>query len=59
MPKPKKMGRPVLPKGEAKAKIMPVRLSPDDRKRIEKAAQTKGQTVSQWVRSTLMAALEV
>lgn len=59
MPKPKKMGRPVLPKGEAKAKIMPVRLNPDDRKRIEKAAQTKGQTVSQWVRSTLMAALEV
>jgi len=59
MPKPKKVGRPVLPKGEAKAKIMPVRLSPDDRKRIEKAAKDSKQTVSQWVRSTLMAALEV
>ena len=59
MAKPKKVGRPILPKGEAKAKIMPVRLNPDDRKRIEKAAKTKGQTVSQWVRSTLMAALEV
>jgi uncharacterized protein (DUF1778 family) len=57
-PKPKKPGRPILPKGEAKAKIMPVRLNPDDRKRIEKAAKAKSQTVSQWVRSTLMAALE-
>jgi len=59
MPKPKKVGRPVLPKWEAKAKIMPIRLSPDDRKQIEKAAKDSKQTVSQMVRSTLMAALEV
>lgn len=57
-PKPRKPGRPTLPKGEAKAKIMPVRLNPDDRKRIEKAAKDNHQTVSQWVRSTLIAALE-
>ena len=59
MPKHRKVGRPILPKGEAKAKIMPVRINPDDRKRIQKAAKDSMQTVSQWVRSTLMAALEV
>lgn len=57
-PKPRKPGRPMLPKGEAKVKIMPVRLNPDDRKRIEEAAKDNNQTVSQWVRSTLIAALE-
>lgn len=56
--KPKKVGRPMLPKGKAKGRIMPVRLSPEDRKRIEKAARAKEQTVSEWVRRTLMAALE-
>lgn len=59
MPKPKKVGRPILPKGEAKAKIMPIRLNLDDRKRIERAAKSKNQTVSEWVRGALMAALEV
>jgi hypothetical protein len=58
-PKLKRPGRPLLPKGEAKAKIMPVRLNPDDRRRIEKAARSKNQTVSEWVRCTLMASLEV
>jgi uncharacterized protein (DUF1778 family) len=56
--KPKKLGRPMLPKGEAKASIMPIRLSPEDRKRIEKAAKASNQTISQWVRSTLIAALQ-
>jgi predicted HicB family RNase H-like nuclease len=58
MPKPKKVGRPKMAKGQAKATIMPVRLSPEDRKRIEKAAKAKNQTVSQWVRGTLNAALD-
>jgi uncharacterized protein (DUF1778 family) len=48
----------MLPKGEAKASIMPIRLSPEDRKRIEKAAKASNQTISQWVRSTLIAALQ-
>lgn len=56
--KAKRPGRPTLPRGEAKATIMPVRLNPEDRRRIEKAAKSSNQTVSQWVRSTLMAALE-
>jgi len=56
-PKPKRVGRPMLPKGHAKASIVPVRFSPEERKRMEKAAKDKGQTVSQWIRSTLEASL--
>ena len=56
-PKPKKVGRPVLPKGEAKGSIVPVRFSSEDRKKVEAAAKAKGQTISQWIRSTLEAAL--
>ena len=47
----------MLPKGHAKASIVPVRFSPEERKRMEKAAKDKGQTVSQWIRSTLEASL--
>jgi predicted HicB family RNase H-like nuclease len=56
-PKPKKAGRPMLPKGHAKASIVPVRFSPEDRKRVEKAAKASNQSVSQWIRSTLEAHL--
>jgi predicted HicB family RNase H-like nuclease len=56
-PKPKKVGRPILPKGEAKASIVPVRFSPEDRKKVEKAAKASNQSVSQWIRSTLEASL--
>jgi hypothetical protein len=51
MPKPKKVGRPILPKGEAKASIVPVRFSPEDRKKVERAAKASNQSVSQWIRS--------
>jgi uncharacterized protein (DUF1778 family) len=57
-PKPRKVGRPKLPKGHAKAGAIQVRLNDDDRKRIEKAAKSRKQTVSEWIRSTLSAALE-
>jgi len=57
-PKPRKPGRPKLPKGHAKAAPIQVRLSPEERKRVEVAAKAKKQTVSEWVRSTLSAALE-
>ena len=33
--KPKKIGRPKLPKGEAKGRIVPIRFNPADLKRIE------------------------
>ena len=57
-PKPRKVGRPKLPKGEAKGKIVPIRFNADDVKRVEKAAKAQKQTGSEWVRSTLSAALE-
>jgi predicted HicB family RNase H-like nuclease len=57
-PKPKKPGRPRMAKAVAKGSIMPVRFSPEDRKRIEAAAKASKQTVSAWIRSTLTTALE-
>lgn len=53
----RKPGRPKLPKGEAKNKTLPaVRFSPSDIKAVEGAAKAKNQTVSEWVRSTLLTA---
>jgi hypothetical protein len=53
--KPKKIGRPKLPKGEAKGSIVPVRFSPEELKRVRASAKATNQTVSQWVRSMLNA----
>jgi predicted DNA binding CopG/RHH family protein len=55
--KPRKVGRPKLPKGEAKGHIVPVRFSPEDLKRIATRAKASGMTVSEWIRSTLNAAV--
>ena len=57
-PKPKKVGRPALPKAHAKSSIMPVRFNTEDRKRVEAAAKASNQTVSEWVRRTLHAAIQ-
>jgi predicted HicB family RNase H-like nuclease len=57
MPKPKKPGRPRMAKNEAKGTIVPVRFNLEDRKRVEAAAKASKQTVSAWVRSTLLAAI--
>jgi hypothetical protein len=51
-----KIGRPKLPKGEAKGRIVPVRFSAEEVKRITAAANAKDQKVSEWIRSTLNAA---
>lgn len=56
--KPKKVGRPKLPKGAAKAGKVQVRLSADEQKQIEAAAKSSNQRVSEWIRSTLAAAVE-
>jgi len=55
-PKPKKIGRPKLPKGEAKGRIVPVRFNAEEVKRITAAASARNQKVSEWIRSTLNAA---
>ena len=56
-PKPRKVGRPKLPKGTARGRIVPVRFTADDMKRIEAHAKAKNQTVSEWIRSAVSAAI--
>ena len=58
-PAPKKIGRPKLPKGTAKGQIVPVRFSPEVIKQISRAAASKGQSVSEWIRGTVDAGLGV
>jgi hypothetical protein len=57
-PNSKRPGRPRLQKGEAKGLIVPVRFSPEERKRVHAAAKASKQNVSQWIRGTLAAAIE-
>ncbi len=54
-----KVGRPKLPKGEAKGRIVPVRFSAEEVQRIAWAAKTKNQSLSAWIRNTLNAATSV
>lgn len=54
MPKAKKLGRPKLPKGHAKGRIMPVRITHDDLKQFLRAASaSEHKTLSGWIRHTL------
>lgn len=55
----KKAGRPKLPKGDAKAIMLRVRITPEEQKAFEAAASIEDQTVSQWVRETLTEAVRV
>lgn len=57
-PKPRKPGRPKLPKGEAKGKVIGLRLSADEVKRVTVTAKAEKQTLSEWIRSTLIAATD-
>ena len=55
--KPKKPGRPRLAKGETKGRTVLVRFRAEDAKQIEIAARASKKTVSEWVRSTLLATI--
>lgn len=58
--KPKKMGRPKLPKGHAKGKIVPVRLNDEELKLFTKAANaSEHKTLSSWIRHTLKKATQI
>jgi hypothetical protein len=50
-----KLGRPKLPKGEAKSKFVRVRVTPPELKAIERAANGAG--VSEWARGILLKAV--
>jgi predicted HicB family RNase H-like nuclease len=61
MPRSKKVrkaGRPPLPKGDAKVGTLRVRVTPNELRAIESRAKAKKQSMSEWIRSTLSAALE-
>ena len=56
--KAKKVGRPKLPKGHAKAHMLRMRLNDADRALFTKAAGENCQTLSAWIRETLREAAE-
>ena len=58
MPKPKKVGRPALPKGNAKDVMLRVRVTPDDIKAMKAKAKANRQSVSEWIRSTISDAIK-
>jgi predicted HicB family RNase H-like nuclease len=57
MPKPKKVGRPALPKGNAKAATVRVRSTPNELRSYEMTAKAAKLSLSEWIRSTLNAAV--
>jgi hypothetical protein len=56
--KPSKRGRPTLPKGDAKAIMLRVRITPDELTAVEAAAKNSKQTVSEWVRDLVKTAIQ-
>jgi uncharacterized protein (DUF1778 family) len=52
----KKMGRPKLPNGAAKGRVVTLRLNAADLKMIEAAAKEGKLTLSEWIRQTASAA---
>jgi uncharacterized protein (DUF1778 family) len=55
MPKPKKPGRPKLPKGNAKGEMLRIRVTTEELRTIEAAAKANHQTRSEFIRSKLLA----
>jgi hypothetical protein len=51
--KKRKVGRPRLPKGEAKGRIVPVRFARNDLRTMESAARARSKSLSEWVRTVL------
>jgi uncharacterized protein (DUF1778 family) len=51
--KTRKVGRPKLPKGHAKAQMLRMRINEADLKLFTKAAEAGGQNLSAWIRGTL------
>ncbi len=56
--KPMKMGRPKLPIGTAKGRVVHVRFTPKEIERVAASAKASNKTISEWIRSTLNAAIE-
>jgi len=56
--KPRKVGRPTLPKGNAKAATVRVRATPNELRAYKATAKAKKQSLSEWIRNTLNARVE-
>jgi uncharacterized protein (DUF1778 family) len=54
-PKPRKPGRPRLPKGNAKAAMLRIRVTAEELRAIEAEAKASGQTRSEFIRGKLLA----
>jgi hypothetical protein len=54
-PKPKKPGRPKLPKGNAKGEMLRIRVTAEELRTIEAAAKASRQTRSDFIRGKLLA----
>jgi predicted HicB family RNase H-like nuclease len=52
-----KVGRPPMPKGEAKAIVLQSRVQPSEKTAYQKAAKSEGKDLSTWVRETLNQAI--
>lgn len=48
------MGRPKLPKGQAKGELFAARFAPQEAKTISSAISRSGQSKSQWLRDSLL-----
>jgi uncharacterized protein (DUF1778 family) len=58
--KDRKPGRPKLPKGIAKGKIVTVRLNDEELKLVAKAARANGhKSLSSWIRQALRKAAQM
>jgi hypothetical protein len=53
----RKPGRPKLPKGEAKGKIVPIRFTKAESERLAAAAKKNDQTLSEWIRRAVLAVI--
>lgn len=52
-------GRPIVPKKLAKGALLSVRFSAEERRLLEKAAQTAGLKLSEWARRHLLASAQL
>jgi len=50
------MGRPTLPKGEAKGVLIGARFSPEEANKVHAAVKRENMVKSEWVRKTLISA---
>ena len=54
-PKPRRAGRPPLPKGSTKAAMLRIRVTAEELRTIEAAAKASGKTRSEFIRDKLLA----